>query len=312
MFLNTRDAVERASLATQGPSDLLMKKCACGSGLVPEECCIPKTYPICDSESGWRNLNVEIHGVDNFGHLVPVPRDLTTTLTVNQPHHVDPRVTETLEPWFEAFCRKVELSAPAAALKDLNSVSGLESNLSHGLTATRYHQRQFLCRMEVVNARHGQAIAKGNDQLQIVFNDLPLTCELEAFLIRATGSLDALAQLVGLILTGKQRKFWDLLKMLEKSRSIPATFQQELSALFREHSTWVDESKKYRNAIVHEADFKAFRGPKLGPHGISTACIADDDASVFVIRVWSSLLLMVRGVGDLMLKHSTDWRLPLA
>lgn len=290
-----------------------MKKCLCGSGLTSEACCVPKTYPISDSESGWRSLNVQIHGVDSFGRVIPVPRDLTTTLTLNQPHHVDYCVTEALKPWFEAFRRKVEGLPSGAMLKGLNSVSGLESNLSDSLTATRYHQRQFLCRFEAVDARHRQASAKGNDQLQIVFSDLPLKCELEAFLIRATGSLDALAQLVGLILTGKQRTFWTLVQKLEQKRSgIPTPLQQELSAVFREHSSWVAESKKYRNAIVHEADFKEFQGPRLSITGISSACIAEDDAAAFVIRAWSSLLLMMRRVGDLMCKHSTDWRLPAA
>lgn len=289
-----------------------MSKCACGSGLETEICCIPRNYPIVDVESGWSNLNVQLHGVDVLGRLVPVPRALTATLTLNQPHHVDSCVEDALRGWREAVGQKVKLIPPAAILKALKSVSTLEANLSDSLTATRYHQRQFLCRFQAVDARHGQALANGSEQLQIIFQDLPLKCELEAFLIRATGSLDAFAQMIGLILTGKQRTFHVLVEKLQKKGTTTAELQRELSAIFHKHSAWIAESKKYRNAIVHEAEFEKFRAPKLSTQGISSACVAEDDAAAFVIGVWANLLRMVREVGESMHKHSIDWRLPMA
>lgn len=289
-----------------------MSKCGCGSGLETENCCIPRNYPIVDVESGWKNLNVQLHGVDVFGRLVPVPRALTATLTLNQPHHVDSCVEDALQGWREAVGHKVKLIPPAAILKALKSVSTLEANLSDSLTATRYHQRQFLRRFQAVDARHGQALAKGSEQLQIIFQDLPLKCELEAFLIRASGSLDALAQLIGLILTGKQRTFGVLVQILQKKGTTAAELQKELVAIFQTHSAWIAESKKYRNAIVHEAEFDTFQAPKLSTRGISSACVAEDDAAAFVIGVWANLLRMMREVGESMYKHSTDWRLPMA
>lgn len=289
-----------------------MSKCACGSGLETEFCCIPRNYPITDVESGWRDLNVQLHGVDIFGRRVPVPRELTATLTINQPHHVDSCVEKALRGWREALDQKVKLIPPTALLKALKSISALEANLSDSLTATRYHQRQFLCRFQAVDARHGQALAKGSEQLQIVFQDLPLKCELEAFLIRVSGSLDALAQMIGLILTGKQRTFGVLIQKLQKKGTTAAELQKELSAIFQTHSAWIDESKKYRNAIVHEAEFDTFRAPKLSTQGISSACVAEDDAAAFVIGVWANLLRMMREVGESMYKHSSDWRLPMA
>jgi hypothetical protein len=256
-------------------------------------------------------MNVQLHGVDIFGRLVPVPRDLTATLSINQPHHVDACVQDALRVWTEAVGEKIKLVPPAMMLKALKSVSPLESNLSDSLTATRYHQRQFLCRFQAVDARHGRARVRGSEQLQIVFQDLPLKCELEAFLIRATGSLDTLAQMIGLILTGKQRTFVVLSQLLEKKATVGEELQKELSAIFKKHSAWISESKKYRNAIVHEAEFDTFQAPKLSTHGISSASVAEDDASAFVIRVWANLLAMMREVGASMHKHSTDWRLPM-
>jgi hypothetical protein len=288
-----------------------MSNCVCGSGLASEFCCIPRSYPIADAENGWRNLNVQLHGVDVFGRLVPVPSDLTATLTINQLHHVDPCVQDALRVWTEVVGEKVKLMPPDTMLKALNSVSALESNLSDSLTATRYHQRQFLCRFNAVNVRHGQACAQGSEQLQIVFQDLPLKCELEAFLVRATGSLDALAQMIGLILTGKQRTFGVLIQKLETKGTTGAELRKELSSIFKKHSAWITESKRYRNAIVHEAEFDKFQAPKLSTHGISSACVAEDDADAFIIRVWANLLQMVREVGTSMHRHSADWRLPI-
>ena len=118
--------------------------------------------------------------------------------------------------------------------------------------------------------------------------------------------------MIGLILTGKQRTFAVLVQQLHKKGTNAAELQRELSAVFQKHSAWIAESKKYRNAIVHEAEFDTFQAPKLSTQGISSACVAEDDAAAFVIRVWANLLQMVREVGASMHKHATDWRLPMA
>lgn len=284
--------------------------CLCGSGRTTAECCIPKQYPIVDGALGLKDVNVRLEGVGIFGQRVPVPSELTATLTLNQPHHVDPSVHTALHHWNEAIFLKVKLLAPQVALARLRTPSNLLSNLDDSLHATRYHQRQFLCRLRTVNRRHALGTARGSEQLQIIFNDLPLRCELEAFLLRVSGSLDALGQILGLLVTGKGRTYGELLRTVRNKREINPTLRTELTDIFSEHLAWIEEARTYRHAIVHRAEFTEFRGPIMRNQGMGTPVVGERDASDFAMHVWGQLVRMIESTGEVMYRRSTDWQIP--
>jgi hypothetical protein len=289
-----------------------MIQCRCGSGRAIEACCIPDTYPICDEEAGWRTFRFEMAGVDGLGRLVPVPKSLEATISINQPHHLDESIDEALEPFRKALKRKTQLLPPDALLPALNSISSLENSLSDGLYAARYHQRQFSRRYVVVDAHHRASKTSGSGQLQVAINDLPMRCELEAFLLRARGSLDALAQFLGTLLLREGCTFVQLLKRMEKKAAMSRPLRDELQTILREQQSWIDESRRYRDGIVHEATFEDFCVPTLGVHGISSAAVATNTADRFVIRLWGQLIGLVRRVNEILDKHSSEWRLPTA
>jgi hypothetical protein len=274
------------------------------------ECCVPKKYPIMDGALGLRDLKVEMEGVGIWGQRVPVPDELTATLTLNQPHQLDPVVHSALHAWTEALFLKVRLLTPHDAIKRLRTPSNLLSNLDDSLHATRYHQRQFICRFRVVNDRHAQRNNAGSERLQIIFNDLPLRCELEAFLLRTSGTLDALGQFLGLVVTGKQRTYGDLLRVVKNKREIDDAVRISLIEVFNENTGWIEEAKSYRHAIVHRAEFNEFRGPILGGEGIGPAVIGERDAADFAIYVWGQLTRMVEAIGKILYQNPDKWDWP--
>jgi hypothetical protein len=274
------------------------------------ECCVPKKYPILDGALGWGDLKVEMTGVGIWGQRVPLPNEITATLTINQPHQLDPAVQAALHDWTEALFLKVKLLTPHAAIKRLRTPSNLLSNLDDSLHATRYHQRQFICRFRVVNERHAQRKNAGSEQLQLIFNDLPLRCELESFLLRTSGTLDALGQFLGLVVTDKQRTYGDLLRVVKNKREIDDVMRKALIDVFDENNDWIEEAKSYRHAIVHRAEFTEFRGPMLGARGIGPAAIGTRDAADFAIYVWGQLTRMIEAIGKILYQNPDKWNWP--
>lgn len=262
-----------------------------------------------DLENGWKDIRVEMHGVGSFGQLVRVPSDLSAVLTMHQPHQVDTSIRDALDPWQEAFGAQIRGLAPDVALKSLNSVSGLEANLDDSLHAARYHQRQFLCRFRDVDARHRQSRTTATAQLEIVMNDLPLRCEIEAFLVRVSSSLDALGQLLGLILTGKPKKWGEFVTSLPKRRDIDSALRFALQDIIDQQAGWMAEARNYRHAIVHEAELAPFRGPAFGAHGVASAAVAKEDAGDFVLRIWTNLRTMMHAVAQAMYTNRNGWAL---
>lgn len=124
------------------------------------------------------------------------------------------------------------------------------------LYSIRYHQRQFLFRLRLLHLQ--QLFNKpvtGNPS--IIMIDIPLRCELEAFISKTRSLLDVSAKLISCVMEPKKQKHGDLLKHLEASHS--KGIKKDLHDLYKQYNEWIKLLKPLREHIQHDGTFSEFR-----------------------------------------------------
>jgi hypothetical protein len=180
---------------------------------------------------------------------------------------------------------------PEEAIEFLAPRGRLVAALCDSLYATRYHQLQFLWRLGKVVARETFAVKPPRTSAEVRISDGPMRAELEAFLIRAVSTRDALVPLVCELLARslKHDTLGKLIRHLEHDQSPSKPASIKLRALFRKHEGWIHQLRDLRNAIVHDGEFDGFRS--VGHHHgqILDATVCGVRAGAFAISTWRGL-----------------------
>jgi hypothetical protein len=261
--------------------------CACGSGVRGEFCCLVAAPPVSVDPIGFNNLKLEISGVDVYGREVPVPPELSSTISLNNPNQLSREVTELMNELLvitEPHVRDFEHG---------KKLGELLTNLADALEAVRYHQRQFLARYRIVQNHYGKSDVTGSAQIQIVFNDRPLQCEFEAVVIRTRTVLDSAAHIALFLYGQAPDKFGALCNLLKKNARRFINGHNALK-LIEDNKTWVLSDRAYRDSIVHQGQLRSFQGLKIGVHGIDVARVEKDDTVQYCLEVWPKIITFTR------------------
>ena len=230
------------------------------------------------------------------GYLGPVPADLHTEITLNQPHQLDPEIGALDDFLADAVLARV----PEDKMVEVGERLG---NLSDALYGVRYHQRQFLFRLREVTARYAEVQGFASPQMSVVFHDHPLKFEAEALVTRYRTALDATAHVLAPALGLKPQNFGALATWAGRQRSPADSVIAAVQETLAQYKEWIERVSNYRHGIAHQSRFAEYRGVGYGVHGVAAARVEEYDAADFAIEVWAKLLAFLR---DLFVPLSTQ------
>jgi len=267
------------------------KDCPCESGVTAGACCFREQPPITADEVRFNSLNLDVKMVDQFGRTRPAPPQLQFQVGVNQPGQVEQQI----EGIAQRAVEKIEFapglrSTPMRAVELSHPFSRWIEALAEALYSCRYHQIQFLFRLDRVVKQQLIDFKPSSSPYTVRINDRPLHIELESFLISTTSSLDMLSQLVRVSL-GIGNSHNSFKKVAEHlARQHPDLDKQIMNDILGvANDSWVKTVRDLRNRIVHEASFDAFQGVGHQAMLVLDAKIANVPAGEFVVTTWRQL-----------------------
>lgn len=169
--------------------------------------------------------------------------------------------------------------------KEMAKLSPYLTNLKDQLNFIRYHQRNFLFRLRLLNLEQiPLKPIRGN--ASVVMIDIALRCELESFVSKLRSCLDVMAKLISYYLNTKDMKHGSLLKHLEGSN---ISLKKRFLAVYLSNLEWFEEIKNIRDKIIHDGTFDAFRGFEHINGFISQPQLNNFTAEHFCFKQWKKL-----------------------
>jgi len=210
-------------------------------------------------------------------------------------------VDEEIEHIMTAFLRvgaPPGIDDPHELLEALRPLSGSVRRLAEAVYATRYHQLQFLFRLRKVVLQQTFAFAPPRGNAVVRLNDRPLQTELEAFLIRLSSTLDAMAKVLCILGKWSERNgsFNNLLKHLANVSKGRQSSEARLLKILRQHEPWARQVKELRNVVAHEGTTDQFVPVSHEGLLVHDAQVADVRAGEFAVRTWKSVKDLTREV----------------
>jgi len=214
---------------------------------------------------------------------------------LNQPSQVDDEIEDIAMALLRAGAPP-GIDDSRELMEALRPLSVAVSRLSEAIYAARYHQLQLLFRLRRVVVQQTFAFSPPRGNAVVRINDRPLQAELEAFLIRLSSALDAMAKV--LCILGKwsdnHGSFNKLLKYLPNvSRERHGT-EARLLKLLRQHESWAQEVKQLRNAAAHEGTTGQFVPVSHEGLLVHDAKVAGVRAGEFAVRTWKNVKELAR------------------
>ncbi|WEK52933.1 MAG: hypothetical protein P0Y55_09990 [Candidatus Cohnella colombiensis] len=180
-----------------------------------------------------------------------------------------------------------------ATKDDIDRLSPCLTNLKDRLNSIRYHQKQVLYRLRLLNLEQIPLDPiRGN--VSVVMIDVPLKSELEAFISNVRSCLDVLAKLVSCVLNIKQTTHGSLIKHLMSSTQ--KGLKKSLLEIYQKNMHWFDEGRQVRDRILHDGSFTEFRGFEHEYGLISQPKIKDLNAEQYCFYQWRLLFSFVSDV----------------
>jgi hypothetical protein len=123
-----------------------------------------------------------------------------------------------------------------------------------------------------------------------------LQAELEAFLIRLSSTLDAMAKVLCILGEWGESHgtFHKLSKYLHNMSREPRCTEARLLRVLRQHESWVQEVKTLRNAAAHDGTTDKFVPVSHEGLLVHDAKVAGVRAGEFAVRTWTSLKDLLR------------------
>lgn len=272
------------------------KSCPCGSGRSLANCCIPEEYPIAARGLGYQKLHSHADGVDLFGRSTRLPPGLAVEVTFRNPTQLDISIEETVQKVVHRV--KITVDSDDASLK-----MGAElQSLSDSLYAVRFHQRQCLRRLRAIYMEHLLLFRPPTGNVKAHIDDMPFRYEFEAFIIRLRTCLDVLGRVCSLCLGKQPDTFGSFLKVASSSSGLREPHRARLNTLLDEHTVWLDETRKIRNALAHESDFKEFQAIGYDRRRLLDPSVASVPVDHLCFRTWANLLKFIWGAVDVVVE----------
>jgi hypothetical protein len=271
--------------------------CPCGSGRLGAACCVVDIAPVTGIAVGFDSIRMSMEGVQlarlgigrYMSFAAPMPEKLSLTTTLKNPHQFDEDV-EVVMGLLQAL-----LESPRKPRFDEKEAGRVWQSLEDNLYAARYHQRQYLFRHRLVHERTLEAAMSGSKQIELIFSDVPLRSELEAVVLRSRSTLDTVGNIGMACFKQKGGKFGAFYHFAQSSRRTGKRADQ-LRVVCAAHEKWLEDGKNLRDAIAHGGHMHNFRGVKAAVAGIDPARLERDDASEYVLSMWSNLLRFVTDI----------------
>lgn len=272
--------------------------CPCGSGQNAAVCCVPETPPIADRRQSYSKIDLRAELVGP-GIQAPLPTGMTMETTLRQPHQLEPAVEDLLLAVIDRYGAALAPAVQRGVLrgqvyKQLSDIAAALSALNDALHALRYHQRQFLCRLNQLETALTVNTFRPTGNVRVFLDDMPMRYELQAFLTCVSTCLDTVARAVSILVWPDKEPitYGKLRKRLDQRGCAPENLRVALLQVFRAHAGWIDEAKQARHDIVHTATFEikgfGFRGSK-----VINPLVAGVSAGHLCFRVWRSVLELV-------------------
>lgn len=270
-------------------------QCPCGSGQLLKYCCLPDIPPISARDYAYMSLNVESKVLDPFNRELPMGHKVSL-------HMINPN--QEFGPIKKLLDETVIRAWQSGANKDeIDRVSLFITNLKDRLNTIRYHQKQVLYRLMLLNLEQiPLAPIKGN--VSVVMIDIPLKSELEAFISGVRSCLDVLAKLVGHTLNIKQTTHGRLINHLTKSTQ--KGLKKNLLEIYQKNEFWFDEGKHVRDRILHDGSFIEFKGFEHEYGLISQPKIKNLNAEQYCFYQWRLLFSFVTEVLKIIYSEEPD------
>ena len=269
--------------------------CFCQSGRTAGNCCFPSEPPILQSEPRITGANLHVQlSAPGIGP-VPWPRGWKPFVSLNQPSQVDADIEEMAMAFLRAGVSE-GMEDPHDLVEALRPLADVVSRFAESIYAARYHQIQFLFRLQKVVSRQTFDFTPPRSNAVVRINDRPLQAELEAFLLRVTSTLDAMAKVLCVVgkWSEKHGSFSALCRYLTSvSRQQLGSPTQLLKAM-RDHESWVQEVRRVRNSVAHQGTTENFVPVAHEGILIHDAEVAGVRAGEFVLRVWRSVKALSR------------------
>ena len=264
--------------------------CLCQSGRLATDCCFPAEPPILQSEPRITGANVQAElSAPGIGSL-PWPRGWKPFVSLNQPGQVDAEIENIAMGFLRAGAPR-GIDDPHELIEALRPLSTSVSRLAEAIYAARYHQLQFLFRLRRVFVQQTFAFTPPCGNAVVRLNDRPLQAELEAFLIRLSSTLDAMAKTLCILGKWSERhgSFTNLLKYLPNVSRRQVSAEARLLKVLRQHETWAREVKQLRNVVAHEGTTDQFVPVSHEGMLVHDAKVAGVRAGEFAVRTWRSV-----------------------
>ena len=280
--------------------------CLCQSGRTAGECCFPAEPPILWSEPRITGANIEAQlSAPGIGPL-PWPKGWKPFVSFNQPGQVDDEIEDIAMAFLRAGAPQ-RIDDPHELLEALRPLSASVSRLAEAIYAARYHQLQFLFRLRKVVVQQTFAFAPPRGNVVVRINDRPLQAELEAFLIRLSSTLDAMAKVLCIVGEWSESNgtFHKLFKYLRSVSREPHSTEARLLRVLRQHESWVLEVKELRNAAAHDGTTDKFVPVSHEGLLIHDAKVAGVRAGEFAVRTWKNVKDLARQLPDAFASRTT-------
>ncbi len=165
---------------------------------------------------------------------------------------------------------------------------GLEvDQLRRALYATRYHQRQFLYRWNLLRPKFALLPARlPAPGTAVVLDDMPLRFEFQAFVTAAdAAALDVLWRVVCVVVGKSPKQHQDFRIKVEKTGDrFPA-----LHGVAQQYRDWNKDLRTMRNVVAHRGALEDFQGFGVRGGDLLQPSVGPVSAAHLGIRLWQQL-----------------------
>lgn len=266
-----------------------------------KECCVPETPPVSNIEDGIAGAYMEAELISPTGTRYPLPQSWNANVTLRPVLQLSPQIQRIMAMLYikvAAYIRQRDWKKQAE--DDL----GIElQSLDNRLHAVRYHQRQFLCRLYKLEVQHSFTPKDIRGTVGIVIDDHPLRFELESFFVNVRSAIDVFGRIIARILEMKCTSYGNLLGELRKAPAHPQKkinknpITQSFLEICSANELWIQETRKIRDALVHEGKMEHFRSVKYKAGRVSWPDFRKLKAEHACFQTWRHLIGFVEDVG---------------
>jgi hypothetical protein len=270
---------------------LKIKNCLCGCGNIPKACCYVVEAPI--------NLHIpKIIRESSLVYQLPFGMNITYSIGkgpgILSEDQLNPRITDAL--LFD--------------MTQLHLFSPSERNeLVLPLHTIFYHLRQCLYRLNKLRESvHSEVILAKymTNNTMYQFEDVPLRCELESFILRLDSYFDLLSKYAGIQMGAKSNNGMTHGKLLKKFFSnkknedieMVTTLEEKywpIRSIYQVYYDWTGEIGYYRNQIMHQGLGLDITFPRSF-HELSKYCptINEKPIDKLLLESWENVIQFTR------------------